>query len=933
MQYDDHTYGAFPASFTYNASTDGTNHYLFWLKQEQPSIASAATPWMKVVCEPADGDGSVGGWISGWCYPRSDGEGSKGSIMAKVDWAMRPVNELGKKTDVSFWHNSTTGADSEWVSNVEEIDLKKWQRVDVVFNKASVENDPEIYIDGVLIPATEITSATTTFDDDSAHNLVIGDTSGTRVFDGFISTCKIHSNPPTNVSGLISLEYQAETNPDFIVVGQMEHYLEQADIIVQDIIDSANKDMPVLDETVIPNLVGYYKLDNDALDRSDTGANGTWAGVEQYRDGIYADDKCAFFNGTSNINCGNNFDFDFFDELTVSFWYKGTNDAAFSLFGKTDVQQQGGTTGGWGITQRSADEMPRFTMENSSNQGIDVHPGVGTFKTALNSGTWHHVVFTKDTTDTAAGVKIYMDGILNETNLIANDDASGSASNSLDFKIGSESDDGNYTPNGGHIDEVRIYDRELSFDEVQKLYKATQSDKDTVRQMVKWKLGDGHSTYIPNELSLHKLDQTTLDAKGNHDGFVIGNESYVDGKFGKAFDFDGTTRVILGGDESDYDFDRTDGFTVMCWVKNIQPASNRIYVCKGNQLTVQKGWYFFQNSGTLFFNLVETQTTNEMRYKGTARVDDGEWHHVVVTKAVGTGLASEITMYVDGVKDGAPQVDSLTTGDILNDEPVSFGQEADGSSAHITSMDDVRIFNRELTETEVKRIYEASGSFIDDPRDDDIPTESIGVNFEHKDHLDSLKKIAKATGKDLFFDSEAHRVYIKTKGKQIKEKFTNMKITKPKFKLDNVANIVNIVGNDKSEGVQREKTFEDTNTLKYDYEKTIANKQIATDDTLDSLGAEVLTSLKDLTPDLTIDTTPDQFNRFDLQVGDVLSISELSQDLQGKFKIIKLDATQKGIKLSLSSETNQTIQTSGKDLGSIMSNLINAMQDINITPE
>jgi hypothetical protein len=497
-------------------------------------------------------------------------------------------------------------------------------------------------------------------------------------------------------------------------------------------------------------------------------------------------------------------------------------------------------------------------------------------------------------------------------------------SNSDSVAIGAESDGGQKLQ--GQMDDVRIYNRELTAEEIKKLYNMTQSDIDPITQRVQWKLGDGKKTNISNLISLHKLNQSITDSKGDHDGFVVGEEQYTDGVYdSKSFDFDGSTKIILEN-KSDYNFSSTSPFSIAFWFK--PNLSQTACIVAKQQTSGLAGYSVIFEVTKILFRL-DSGPNFDVR-SSTGGLDLNTWYHVVCTKS-DVADESGMSIYIDGVKDDDAGTGAIGT--MTNDESIHFGRFGNDSSPFTGQLDEVRIFDKELTAEEIKRLYESTDSAIDDYRDDNIPTRSLEINFEHKSHFESLKKVAKALGKDLFFDSLGHRVFIQQKGKKIKEIFDKMTINKPKFNLNNVANIVNVVGSEKEEGGQREETFTDSNTLKYDYETTIANKQIATNETLNLVGNEVLTSLKDLTPDLTIDTTPEQFNRFDLGVGDTLNISELEQDLQGKFRIIKISTTETKVKLSLSSETNQTIQTSGKDIGSIIGNIINAVQDLNITPE
>lgn len=81
---------------------------------------------------------------------------------------------------------------------------------------------------------------------------------------------------------------------------------------------------------------------------------------------------------------------------------------------------------------------------------------------SLKAGTWHHVVISYDGSQKAAGVKIYLDGKLS-ANQVEADSLSGTLETDVPFKIGGRSTGANWK---GEVDEIRIYNRALSEDEV-----------------------------------------------------------------------------------------------------------------------------------------------------------------------------------------------------------------------------------------------------------------------------------------------------------------------------------------------------------------------------------------------------------------------------------------------------------------------------------
>ena len=115
----------------------------------------------------------------------------------------------------------------------------------------------------------------------------------------------------------------------------------------------------------------------------------------------------------------------------------------------------------------------------------------------------------------------------------------------------------------------------------------------------------------------------------------------------------------------------------------------------------------------------------------------GEWHHVVVT---GSTAAGAITLYVDGIPAGAPDI-SLVNGATFNGANgigtanLTLGaarpNSADpGYRPYHGLLDEVAIYDKVLDANAVARHYDASGEEPPDPPDPSVPPASIGFGLE-----------------------------------------------------------------------------------------------------------------------------------------------------------------------------------------------------------
>ncbi|MEO7101642.1 MAG: sulfatase-like hydrolase/transferase [Luteolibacter sp.] len=98
------------------------------------------------------------------------------------------------------------------------------------------------------------------------------------------------------------------------------------------------------------------------------------------------------------------------------------------------------------------------------------------------------------------------------------------------------------------------------------------------------------------------------------------------------------------------------------------------------------------------------------KIEGSTHLNDGRWHHLAVVVADhdhnGTTDIAETKIYVDGLPETPSSAISATVATVTN-SPVSFGGSTQPGTAHYRgSLDDVRIFPRELEPAEIQMTYQ-----------------------------------------------------------------------------------------------------------------------------------------------------------------------------------------------------------------------------------
>lgn len=195
--------------------------------------------------------------------------------------------------------------------------------------------------------------------------------------------------------------------------------------------------------------------------------------------------------------------------------------------------------------------------------------------------------------------------------------------------------------------------------------------------------------------------ETVKDVFGDNDGTIAGNPRIVDGKIDEALEFDGAGDYVDLGNARDFDLPIA---TVECWFRTSSDAEMRIFA-PGAGFTNK--WFLSLNeSGYIAVSRSSTASQNQQT---TNSFNDGQWHHVVGITATN---AADIEIYVDGVLEPSTTIaeEWSTSGDC------KIGAKSGGEYLFSGIIDEVRIYDKALTEDEVEQNYEAqSQSFAVEP--------------------------------------------------------------------------------------------------------------------------------------------------------------------------------------------------------------------------
>ena len=215
----------------------------------------------------------------------------------------------------------------------------------------------------------------------------------------------------------------------------------------------------------------------------------------------------------------------------------------------------------------------------------------------------------------------------------------------------------------------------------------------------------GYWSFNDNDMAQSPSNTFAMDRSGNgNNGTLTGGPTRTIGRIGQGMSFDGVDDYVLGPDAASLNFG-TGNFSVSVWFKTSDIDWNT-FVNKGEigGAQVPDYWLFRKtNTGAIQFITAENDV-DTLHTTSVTGYDDGVWHHVVCYRN-----GTVIGIYVDGIDRGS------TTGTIRNvsadnTKPLVIGawtQEGVQPGTYLFSgtIDDVRVYNRALSASEIQRLY------------------------------------------------------------------------------------------------------------------------------------------------------------------------------------------------------------------------------------
>jgi len=438
---------------------------------------------------------------------------------------------------------------------------------------------------------------------------------------------------------------------------------------------------PAPAEIVTRGLVAHYNFDEGAgkvlRDITGRGNDGKIRGAAYVR---MKEGFALKFDGRNDyVDCGSRRDLRPVSQVTIELWIR----ADFAGTYEYETGVAGSAPSGFGFS---------FCPDRHTvNHGLfywQVASSVNSAAYLVSLETWHHLVGTFD----GRTRKVYLDGELGTSV-----EARGEFINARRFAIGKS---GGYGPSfKGMMDQLRVYNRALSAEEVRTNYRASRPHE-AANEVVSQGLV---AHYDCTEGSGDTLHDTTR--RGNH-GKIHG-ATYVKVKEGFALRFDGTDDYVDCGNSRDFDpeFD----LTIEAWVWADKAATEKRLAGVVGKAPWWYGFSFVAAQGAENEGLFSWHINGEEN-KASALLSLETWHHLI-----GTFDGATLSLYADGeladTRESASEF--VTRGPHFNlGRP---GTDPAGTSeGYFKGMiGQIRVYQRALSAEDVRTNYRATRGLFD----------------------------------------------------------------------------------------------------------------------------------------------------------------------------------------------------------------------------
>ena len=220
--------------------------------------------------------------------------------------------------------------------------------------------------------------------------------------------------------------------------------------------------------------------------------------------------------------------------------------------------------------------------------------------------------------------------------------------------------------------------------------------------------GTSSSIYDDNLVLMYNFDDYNLlnDSSNNGNNASCSGSncpSLTTGKYGKAYSFNGGNSYISSSLNSGISGDAE--FTISTWFNEIGSTGGSAIVGFGNANVALQGASLFTDIGG--DGSVSVQFAGGHEYRtASSQFANGGWHNLIATKTPGA-ISSTTHIYLDGVE--IPSITASGSAPSIAAEKFYAGKFLNYAGNYFYgSIDEVRIYNRSLSASEVQAVYNSN---------------------------------------------------------------------------------------------------------------------------------------------------------------------------------------------------------------------------------
>ncbi len=422
-------------------------------------------------------------------------------------------------------------------------------------------------------------------------------------------------------------------------------------------------------------LVSHWTLNQDrynpsinrVIDSTPYNNNGINYGAIFTEDRFNEENGAMSFNGTSNYIGELDPSSLLTTKYSVSAWFKSNSTTPLNTIFATESSSYGFQVGF--LNQPNIGEISFYSGAGGNNDSLI------SSSNNYNNNNWHHVVFTRD----GNNIYLYINGELDSSRLRVNLNLT-----DLSLQIGNHRNLSRHF--NGLLDDIRIYNRAISEEEVNLLYNSYKT------KIIAGNLNRGLVLDMPLTSNYTKssaigsetmTDRTPYSNDGKNNWGIVTSEGTL---------FNGSTHYIGNIDVKNPSILEPESITISSWIKMDTDASTARHIWFTK-------WYGYSNEIEANTRLPYLRLNGPGDIKSNTPITPGLWHHFVGTYDPTIGGR----VYLDGVLVGT----RVANGAIghSRDFPLNIGRYYGG--IYFKGMvSNALIYNRALSEKEVKSLYD-----------------------------------------------------------------------------------------------------------------------------------------------------------------------------------------------------------------------------------